>query len=227
MRLLKILSLILILFGFGNKSLLALHDSTKTVHLMLASYNFGFSKVVSSSISKTAFFYNEVAPLYNIAIGLNGHIPISPNKNILIEGLYSYARIGYHYTAPNSNTNNFKTTGHIRLNGVIINTQLQYKVFDWMKINYGFGHYFNATNTFDVDSIAEEIRWTTNGKSNMNTYSLALGFGVEFNLYKHLFLEVNSLRGITNFIVLNLKSDPRNDFPMKMGFTGLSLNYRL
>jgi len=224
---LKIFSILLFTFCCFNHSLLATTDSTKSYHIIIASYNLGFNKVVSSSISKTAFFYNEVAPLQNPAIGLSGHFPISPNKNILIEGLYSHAKIGYHYTAPNSNLNNFKTTGHIRLNGFVLNTQLQYKVFDWMKINYGLGHYFNTTNTFDVDSVAEEIRWTTNGKSHMKSYSLALGIGVEIKLYKRLFFEVNSLRSITNFIILNLKSDPTYDFPMKMGFTGLSLNYRI
>lgn len=227
MRLLKILSILLLTFYGFNPSLIAANDSTKSYHLMLTSYNLGFNKVVSSSISKTAFFYNEVAPMRSPAIGLSGHFPFSPNKNILIEGLYSHASIGYHYTAPNSNLNNFKTTGHIRMNGFILNTQLQYKVFNWMKINYGLGHYFNISNTFDVDSVAEEIRWTTNGKSHMRSYSLALGFGVEFKLYKRLFLEVNSMRSITNFIILNLKSDPTNDFSMKLGFTGLSLNYRI
>ena len=227
MRLLKILSLILLLFGVGFKSLLALPDSTKSLHLMFASYNFGFNKVVSSSLSKTAFFYSEFAPLQNPAIGVNLHLPFTPNKNILIEGLYSHARIGYHYTAPNSSINNFNTTGHIRLNGFIINTQVQYKVFDWMKINYGLGHYLNTINTFDIDSVAEEIRWTNNGKSQMKSYTLALGLGVEFKLYKRLFLEVNTLHGVTNFIILNLKSDPTNDFKMKMGFTGISLNYSI
>lgn len=224
---LKIFSFLLFTYGSFSHPLLATNDSAKSIHFMAASYNFGFNKVVSSSVSKTAFFYNEVAPLRNPAIGINFQQRITANKNILIEALYSHAKIGYHYTPPNSNINDFSTTGHIRMNGVIVNTLMQYKVFDWMKINYGIGHYFNATNKFDIDSIAEEIRWTTNGISHMKSYTLALGFGVEFKLYKRLFLEINTMRGVTNFIILNLKSDPTYNFPMKMGFTGLSMNYRL
>lgn len=227
MRMLKTFSIILMVLGSMNARVFASNDSTISVHLMFASYNFGFNKVVSSSLSKTAFFYNEVAPLQNLAIGANLHLPITKNKNILIEMLYAHTSIGYHYTAPNSNINDFSTTGHIRLNGLILNTQMQYKVFDWMRINYGFGHYFNTMNKFDNDSIAEEIRWTTNGTSHMKGYTLAIGFGVEFKVYKRLFLEVNTMRGITNFIILNLKSDPTYNFPMKMGFTGLSVNYKI
>ncbi|MDI1233026.1 MAG: hypothetical protein PSX81_01960 [bacterium] len=227
MRMLKLLTLLIIIGNCFCNPLLARQDSTKSIQLIIATYNFGFNKVVSSTIAKTNFFYNEVAPLKSPAIGANFHLQITYKKNMSIELLYSHASIGYHYTAPNANTNNFSTTGHIKMNGWIMNTQMQYKVFDWMKINYGLGHYFNSTNTFDSLDIAEAISWNTNGISNMKTYTLALAVGAEFKLYKRLSLEINTNRGLTNFVILNLKADPTVDFPMKMGFTGLSLNYRI
>ncbi len=202
-------------------------DSIFSTQLMVGSSTFGFNKIISSSKTNAAFFYNEVAPSRNPALGIKFNLAVTPKKNIALEILYSKASIGYHYSPPYSNNTKFNTNGHIRMQGVEINTCIQYKVFDWLKVNYGLGHYFNIANTFDSAHVGEELGWTNKNKSNMKTYALALGIGAEFKIYRRFYLQANTMRGLSNFIVLHLYSEPETNFPLKLGYTSLTLNYRI
>jgi hypothetical protein len=222
----NILVTIVLLLCTCKVSCALMNDSARSFSIIGGTYIFGFHPVLNIQTNGETFFVSTYSPTENPAIGGKLNIPISKKKNVAISMLYSPATIGYHYSAPYSGYNNFTTTGHIHMHGIILNSSLQYRLFPWLKLNYGLGHYINLSNHFDNPGLAAALGWTLGGRNTMMPYNLSFSLGLELKVYKRLSMEINTMRGLTNFTWLHLSS-VSYDMPMKMGFTGMTFNYRI
>lgn len=220
------LFLVIILCCFLTTCLSA-RDSTRSLYLMLGSYNYGFNNE-AYSFTGSSFFYNTVSPLTNPSIGCKSNIYFSERKNIGFSLLYSYANIGYHYSYRQIPYGRSEYDGNISMQCLILNSLLQYRVLKWMKVNYGLSQHFNFSSSFDNDQIAKDIGWNNaNDKRRIKHYTAAFSYGLEFKLYKKLSLEINSMRGLNNFAVLSFKDDPKGINPLRLIYTGVTFNYKI
>lgn len=189
-------------------------------------YLYNFNNDVASLNNNVGGFRFYSTGYDNYCLGLKFQRKITTRKQLSIGILYSKSAIGYlRYTSTSLNEGKELK---LQLNGIVSNTLIQYQVFKWLKINYGFSHYFNLVNRLNNNDIAKEVSWyNENNKSRMKKYSIAQCAGVEFKLYKRLSLEINTMRGLNKLITLKLLTDYSNfEFPQKLRYTGVTLNYR-
>ncbi len=159
--------------------------------------------------------------------GLKTNTNITNRKEFSSSLVYSNAYLGYRYSdyTPGKSAD---YSGRIQFNGIWLQTIVQYRVFKWFKINYGLNHYCNIVNDFDSMSLAQKINWyDSKGNSNIRPYTVSLSWGAEFLIYSRLSAEINVMRGLNNFAVLQFKDDRSSLSDMRLRYACLSLNYRL
>lgn len=180
------------------------------------------------------FFNSEFSPLKNPIIGARMNYTLTEKKNLSFGLFYGNAHLGYTYSdeygwSISPIQGKIYRTGQIEYHSLIANTISQYKVFKWLKVQYGLSHHFNLKNTFEDKEVGNMVGWTdSTGNSNMRLYALSGSIGLEFQLHKRISIDLLHNRGITNFIVLNDKNingSPGTKYPQKLVYTGLTLNY--
>lgn len=179
------------------------------------------------------FFNSEISPLTNPIIGARMKYTLTERKNLSFGLFYGNSHLGYSYSDGYGSSiypiNGKKyRTGQIEFHSLILNTISQYKVFKWLKVQYGLSHHFNLKNTFEDKEVGNWVDWTdSTGKSNMRLYALAGSIGLEFQLHKRFSIDLLHNRGITNFIIVKQfkGSSFENKYPLKLVYTGLTLNY--
>ncbi|MES2618365.1 MAG: hypothetical protein V4613_10825 [Bacteroidota bacterium] len=190
--------------------------------------------MISSSTSRTVFYTNTFAPFRNPVIGLGVKQPITEKKTLNVSLLYSHTTMGYYYIAPTDSVVSITTPygkgseGVIKMNGLLLNTALQYNIFKWLDVKVGLNHYFNFSNHFDTTETARYIGWQNdNGRSNIRQYNLAFNYGLAMRLSKRWVVEINAMRGINNFIVLKEKPYQDEQYPMKLHYGSLTIGYKI
>jgi hypothetical protein len=203
------------------------NDSTSRFSLVFGTHIFLFNKDVLSPYMQGKFIDYQIKPFDYFSIGAKFQKNITHRKQITLNGIYTNSKITYLYNPFSHSPNNDKI-GNIQFNSLLINTYLQYKILKWLKVNYGFSNSLNLKNRFDDVTIAKEVNWyNDDGKSKMKKYSFAVQLGFETQLYKNLSLEFNTMQGLNTFLILGLKTNNYYEFPQKLIYHGLTLNYKI
>lgn len=192
---------------------------------------YGLQKALIDNVGTTGvLFVDEKINKFQFSLGLKIRRKLTPKKEGNFSILYSHANIPY--LLQEKNPNNViisENRGNIALNTLIANLYLNYKVFKFLKFNYGFSSHIKLKNSFDNNIVGQKINWIDNeGKSKMKAINTSLVLGFELKIYKRLSIEYLFHRGFNNYIVLNLeKNNVTNGtiFPQKIRATLLTLNY--
>lgn len=209
-------------------------DTTRSVYIIGGTCGYNLSNMIAPSASRTVFYTNSFSPFRNPVIGLELKQPITEKKTFNASLLYSRTYMGYYYISPTDSVISISTPygkgseGVIKMNGLLLNTAIQYNVFKWLNVTVGFNHYINISDQFDTISTARYIGWQNdNGSSNIKQYTLAFNYGLALRLSKRWQVEINAMRGINNFIVLREKAYPNERYPMKLHYGSFTLGYKI